>query len=281
MPETIETPSGLQSGFADLGTHRLFYKLQGNGPRLLLITGTNSDTRHQPSIYDAPGAGRFSLLNFDHRGMGQSTSPTEDPSMESYADDIARLLDHVGWDSAAVMGISFGGMVAQHFALRHPERVKRLVLCCTSSGGAGGASYPLHELQHLSAEGYAATIMKLMNVTHTDEWQAKYPARARQTFDYYYQGANAVFNDPVKFDAMKKQFAARAKHDLHDALRGLAVPTLVAAGKHDGVARPENAEALADVIPDARLKIFNGGHFFLREDPKAWPTVFGFLAGEH
>ncbi|MEH6496706.1 MAG: hypothetical protein V7740_13250, partial [Pseudomonas marincola] len=65
----------MNSGFAKLGTHNIYYKTQGNGPRLMIITGTNSDTRNSPTIYDAPGAKNFEILNFDHRGMGQSTSP--------------------------------------------------------------------------------------------------------------------------------------------------------------------------------------------------------------
>ena len=149
-------PANEQQGFADLGSHRLFYKIKGHGPRLMIISGTNSDTRQIPSIYDAPGASEFELLNFDHRGMGQSSSPDTPPTMEDYADDIAKLLDHLGWEETAVVAVSFGGMVAQHFALRHPDRVSRLTLCCTSPGGEGGSSYPLHELTDLTAEEICA-----------------------------------------------------------------------------------------------------------------------------
>ena len=65
--------------------------------------------------------------------------------MADYAMDANSLLEAVGWDRCCVMGISFGGMVVQEFALRYQHRIKRLVLACTSSGGAGGDSYPLHE----------------------------------------------------------------------------------------------------------------------------------------
>lgn len=273
----MSSSSSGENGFSKINNHQLYYKIQGDGAHLMIITGTNSDTRHKPSIYDAPGASEFELLNFDHRGMGQSTRPNEDPTMESYADDIAILLDNLGWDHTAVMGVSFGGMVAQHFALRHPNRVSKLVLCCTSSGGDGGSSYPLQTLQNLSAEEYATTIMKLMNVEHTDEWQSHHPKLAKRTFDYYWQGADATFNDPEKHAAMKKQFATRATHNVYENLKTMKIPTLVACGKYDGIALPENSKAIADVIPEAQLKIFKGGHMFLKEDPTAWPTVFGFL----
>ena len=81
--------------------------------------------------------------------------------MADYAADALALLDHVGWDRARVVGVSFGGMVAQELAVTAPERVERLALLCTSPGGAGGASYPLHELAALpeaerAAQGHAA-----------------------------------------------------------------------------------------------------------------------------
>ncbi len=266
-----------KSGFASLETHKLFYKIQGVGPKLVVITGTNSDTRHKPSIFQTPGIERFECLNFDHRGMGQSTTPEEAPSMASYADDIAKLLDALSWDDACVVGISFGGMVAQHFALRHPGRVQKLVLCCTSSGGEGGSSYPLHEVQDGTAEEFASLNMRLMNLNHNEKWQTENPEQAKQIYNFYWQGANASFNNPRKLAAMKLQFTARKSHDVYEQLKSLDVPTLVACGEDDGIALPENSKALANVIPNSRLNIFKGGHMFLREDPTAWPTLFEFF----
>ncbi|WP_025898833.1 alpha/beta fold hydrolase [Sneathiella glossodoripedis] len=270
----------MNSGFADLGTHEIFYKIRGSGPRIVMITGTNSDTRHSPTIYDVPGIEKFEVLNFDHRGMGQSSSPAQDPTLQDYADDIAKLLEIIDWQNAIVIGVSFGGMVAQHFALRHQEKVEKLILCCTSSGGAGGSSFPLHELIDYSPEEYARFIMKKMHLQHTDDWQKQNPVKARQMYEFYLRGAEAAHSTTAKKTAQKKQFLARAKHDVFNQLNELKIPTLVACGIHDGVAPVENSEALAAAIPNSQLHKFRGGHLFLREDPKSWPTLLKFMKDE-
>src|SRR5581483_8520073 len=96
-------------------------------------------------------------------------------AMADYADDAAALMDHVGWDRAKVVGVSFGGMVAQELVLRHPDKVQRLVLACTSPGGAGGASYPFHEIQHLTAEERARHLMPVSDTRRDEAWAKANP----------------------------------------------------------------------------------------------------------
>ena len=117
---------------------RMYYEMRGKGRRLLVISGTGGDLRRSPSIFEMPLAQHFEILAYDQRGLGQTSKPDIPYTMIDYADDANTLLDSVEWDRCLVMGISFGGMVAQEFALRYPHRVERLVLASTSSGGAGG-----------------------------------------------------------------------------------------------------------------------------------------------
>jgi pimeloyl-ACP methyl ester carboxylesterase len=139
----------------------LYYQRAGSGPPLLFISGTGGDLRTQPNVFAAPLSRSFDLLAYDQRGLGRTDKPDEPYSMAQYADDAAALLTHVGWDEALVLGVSFGGMVAQELALRHPARVKRLVLACTSPGGEGGASFPFHEIEHLKGEARARYLIPI------------------------------------------------------------------------------------------------------------------------
>jgi 3-oxoadipate enol-lactonase len=247
---------------------------RASGPPVLLISGTGGDLRQEPSILESPLAAAFDLLAYDQRGLGRSDKPDAPYTMADYGRDAAGLLDAVGWERCAVLGISFGGMVAQELALLVPDRVTRLVLCCTSSGGAGGSSYPLHELEGLAPEERLARSLGLMDSRWDVSWQAANPAivdlmRARTAV-----GAR----DAETTAGARRQLEARAAHDTYARLRQLTMPALVCAGRFDGIAPLANAEALAEQIPGATLQVFEGGHAFLFQDRAAWPAIQRFLS---
>ena len=113
----------------------VYYEIAGAGPRLLYISGTGNDLRRKPNVFDSPLVEHFTVLSYDQRGLGQTDRPETPYTMADYAEDANALLGAVGWDRCVVMGVSFGGMVAQEFAMRYPKRIEKLVLACTSSGG--------------------------------------------------------------------------------------------------------------------------------------------------
>ena len=263
--------------FANIGNIELYYERQGAGPPLLFIGGTGGDLRRPETRFFGPLERNFTILTHDQRGMGQSEKPDSPYSMADYADDAAALMDHAGWDQALVVGVSFGGMVAQELVLRHPARVRRLVLCCTASGGAGGASFAYHELPPMSRDARAALQVSLSDVRRTEAWKAGNPAQYRMLHGY--AAADPFVDEEGHAAGAARQLAARAGHDTWDRLPQIACPVLVAGGRHDGIARPEVVRALATRIPGARLAFFDGGHLFFLDDPAAWPAIIAFLEG--
>ncbi|GAA6142509.1 alpha/beta hydrolase [Hydrogenophaga sp. 5NK40-0174] len=255
----------------------IHHERRGSGPRLLLISGTGSDLRRKPGVFDMPFVHHFDLLSYDHRGMGQSGLPAAAGSMADFAKDAAGLLDAVGWDTCSVVGISFGGMVAQELALRHPARVERLVLACTSSGGQGGASFPLHEWHGLPLEAYAQRMLRQSDLRRDDDWVAAHPAAwnalMKQTLDAYQVGAD----EPGREEGARQQLEARRQHNTYERLPQLGMPVLIAGGQFDGIAPPPRLEALHARIPDSTLRMYEGGHLFFYQDRQAFPDMIDFL----
>jgi 3-oxoadipate enol-lactonase len=254
----------------------IYYERAGAGPPLLFISGTGGDLRAKPNVFDGPGPKSFDLLAYDQRGLGRSGKPDVPYSMADYADDAAGLIDAVGWGEALVIGVSFGGMVAQELVLRHPDKVRRLVLACTSPGGAGGASYPFHDIQHLEGEERARFMMPVSDTRRDAAWAAANPERYEE-FVRMTAVTPPWADEPGRAMGARRQLEARALHDTWDRLPQIDRPVMIAAGKYDGVALPAAQERMAARIPGAELAWFEGGHLFIVQDRSAWPAMTDFL----
>jgi 3-oxoadipate enol-lactonase len=259
---------------------QMYYEIRGTGPSLLCIWSTGGDLRQSPNIFEVPLAQEFEILGYDQRGLGQTSRPDIHYTMADYADDANGLLDAVGWERCLVMGISFGGMVAQEFALRYPHRVERLVLACTSSGGAGGASYPLHELSHLPVEHYVRRVIQLRDTRRDAAWQAANPDQFQVLFDQTLAGLRVGADELGSQIGARRQLEARAQHDTYERLPTLRMPVYLCGGRYDGSATPANLEAMQKQIPRAQLEFFEGGHLFFLQDPRAFERIRAFLQGE-
>jgi 3-oxoadipate enol-lactonase len=268
----------------DLGDITVYFEQAGAGERLLFISGTGGDLRNKPSVFDGPLGSRYEVLAYDQRGLGRTSIPDGPYTMADYANDAAALVTARGWDSCLVVGVSFGGMVAQELAIRHPHLVKRLVLVCTSSGGEGGASTPFDELATLTGVARATRQLEMMDTrwnearraTHAAEWKLMVDAMSGYLRDDEPTSDSATAS--ARGSAL--QLDARRHHDTWDRLATISCPTLVCGGRYDGIAPPQNSEHLAERIPGAQLAFFEGGHQFLWQDGAAYPHLLAFLAGE-
>jgi 3-oxoadipate enol-lactonase len=251
------------------------YQVSGSGPQVLFFNGSGA-TLQSSELLIRSLSKECQVLAHDQRGLGRTSIPEGPYSMAQYAADAAALLDHVGWKTCVVVGISFGGMVAQEFAVTFPERVERLGLLCTSAGGSAGSSYPLHELRALSADERASKMATLSDTRFTPEWLASHPADAQMMNMRNEQAMIVKSVDVIRGEGL--QLTARASHDVSDRLHLISCPTFVAAGKFDGIAPAVNSEAIVERIPDATLSLYEGGHMFLAQDPIAIREIRTFLS---
>jgi pimeloyl-ACP methyl ester carboxylesterase len=248
--------------YASIPSGRLYYEVHGEGEPLLLHPGFGCTVE----IYwrnTAPLAERFKVIVFDPRGAGRSDVCPPDLTMKQLADDAAALLDAVGEPAAHVFGTSFGGMVAQHFALDHPHRMLTLVLGCTTPGGTAHVMPPPENM---------ARFMAASEITD--------PAEAvRSTYFINYSDAFVAEWDPVLVERAQANSQLRStpegragqvhavqNHDTTSRLADIACPTLVAHGTDDGTVPVANGEYLAKHIPGSKLRLYPGGrHLFFTE----------------
>ena len=261
---------------ADVNGISLYYERWGEGPTLLFVNGSMSTLELTRPIVDVY-ASRFDVVAHDQRGLGKTAIPPGPYSMADYAADALGLLDHLGIERCRLVGVSFGGMVAQEIAVTAPERIERLALVCTSPGGEGGPSYPLHTLRDLDPGERLGVSMRLMDTRFDDAWLADHPGDRMLVEGLSSRSATPEGTEAARGE--REQMEARRGHDVWDRLPRITCPTLVASGRYDGIAPPANGEAIASRVPAAELRVYEGGHAFFAQDPAAFPDILDFLAG--
>jgi pimeloyl-ACP methyl ester carboxylesterase len=244
-----------------VGDIHLYYEEQGQGEALLLIMGLGASTLswgQQISTF----AREFRVIAFDNRGAGRSDKPAVRYNIALFADDTAGLIDALGIDSAHVYGQSMGGFIAQELALRHPQRVRTLVLGSTSCGGR----------QAVVASPENLAILGMMNVLNPLEaaerglpllYSSEFIARHRDAL-IERSLREADLRPPP--EAFGRQVQAAIRHNTFDRLTDIHCPTLVITGSDDKVVPPDNSRILAERIPGAELAVLPGaGHGYLVE----------------
>ncbi len=263
--------------YAETARLKIYYECAGTGPKLVFIGGVGGDLRSQPNILDSRLAEHFSLLAFDQRGTGRTDKPQQEYTMLDYCKDAVTLMDHHHWNRAHIVGVSFGGMVAQELAIAYPQRVNGLVLACTTAGGKGGSSYPLHELADLPADERARKLLGIADLRKNPEWQRENPLETQKLLQQAAADASPFLSEPGGTEGLQRQIQARRYHDTYDRLHRIQTPTLICAGRYDGQAGIQAIKNMHKKIADAKLSQFEGGHGFLGQDPAAFEEICRFL----
>jgi 3-oxoadipate enol-lactonase len=239
----------------------------GSGPKLLFLGGSNFDLAFNSRVFDSPLAQHFTIAAADPRGLGGTDAPVGAWTMQDYAQDAVDILDALGWETACVMGESFGAMTALHLAALAPQRITRLALAVGAAGGAGGSSYPIETLGNIvCSRERAKTALSVMDarfadLLQTDPDAAEAHINARLTTEAAFRAhANNAENHA-------RLLAARAGHDAWGYLPKIDIPTLVFAGRYDNQAPVDRAERIARAMPNATLHIIEGGHSICFSSP--------------
>ena len=252
---------------------QLYYEIEGDGPPLLIISGTGADLRNPRP--ENPTLNGFRVLRYDQRGLGQTASPKGAYTMADYADDAAALLESLEIDRVNVIGISFGGMVAQHLVTRFPHKVKKLVLACTSPGGNNFSSFDLRKIVSSSKNQIESWLQLLDSRYKIPEENLPILNMVKDALH-----TNTRLFPHLITDGLTRQLEARSGHDCVNSLKGIPHQTLIVGGRYDDIAPLKNLLEIHRLIKNSQLQIFEGGHLFLMQDKQAWPAIISFLVSE-
>ncbi|MFQ5961553.1 MAG: alpha/beta fold hydrolase [Candidatus Methylomirabilales bacterium] len=264
----------MESGFVEANGQKLYYEIHGRGKPLVLIQGLAADaTAWAPQI--PAFQQHFKVIAFDNRDVGRS-SPAKGPyNIADMAEDTTSLMHALGIKQAYVVGVSMGGMIAQELVLRHPDKVRKLVLGCTV---AHVARFHVSILdvwkwmrQHDPTNEVFAIEAMTWGMTHNFLKNAE---AVNQMMEWL---RNPPF--PVPPEAYGRQADAVRAFDALDRLGTVRVPTLVLVGDQDILTPTWASRELAAAIPGAKLQVLEGGAhgFFLEIPDKVNQAVIDFL----
>ncbi len=252
----------------------LYYEFHGpeTAPVLVLNNGILMNAATSWAYQTTALSKNYRVLQYDCRGQGQSDHPDELYSMELHADDLAELLETLEIDAAHIAGISYGGEVAQAFALKYPAKTRSLILIDTVS--EVGPELRL-------------VIESWVDALRAEDPMAFFHATVPWNFSPDWIAANTQILDDAKkryedldFPAVMRLCEAFLAVDFTERLREIIAPTCIMVGELDLIKGISYAKIIKAAIPQAELHILEGsGHASCWERPEEFNSVVtGFLA---
>lgn len=237
------------------------HEVTGEGTPVVLSGSLGSDLRMwDPQVATLAAAG-FQVIRYDHRGHGRSPAPPGPYTLAELAEDLLELLDGLGLRRVSLAGLSLGGMVGMWLAENAPERLDRLVLCCTSAS-LGPASMWQERAETARTQGMATLADAAVDRWVTPGFKTANPDKAAWLRDM-------VASHPA--EGYASCCTAIEKMSIVDDLPTVTAPTLVIAAADDPATPPDHARRIADAIPGARLEIVaNAAHLGNVEQPEVF-----------
>jgi len=255
--------------FVRRGRARLAYELLGEGPPVALVQGLGLPGRMWLGLSGGLVKSGHSVIVPDNRGTGSSDAPLPPYRMRTLADDLAAVIEDAARGPALVVGISLGGMIAQHLTLRHPRLVGGLVLAATTCGPPFGTLPNLGFVPRMirSLAGDRRALEELRGLLVNPQVLARNP----RLFDEW---DRQLSRQAWRWSGFVGQLGAAALHSTGLSLGRIRCPVEVIAGDADRIVPPLNSRILARRISGAALTLVPGaGHAFPLEDPRALPAA--------
>jgi 3-oxoadipate enol-lactonase len=262
---------------ANVNGIELYYEESGRGEPLLLIQGFGG--RHGWFCQVRAFSKRYRVIIFDNRGIGKTSESGEPYTIRTMASDTVGLMDRLGLETAHILGVSLGGMVAQEVAINYPERVDKLVLASTTAEGGFRAA----ALKMLEAIGLREGLngVDLGSLDYDSFLQVMTSLSFnRRLYRLFVVLFSRVATKLGGGRGHARQVAAIMGHNTLDRLHLVQAPTLVITGTEDKVISPFSSDLIASRIPGARLvKVEGGSHTFRIEMSRRFnEEVLAFLS---
>ncbi len=250
------------------------YSLEGDGPEtVVLVNGLADDLTTWDFQMEALLGAGYRVLRFDNRGIGSSDAPAGPYTTQLFAQDAKALVDELGVADFHLLGVSMGGMIAQEYAIAHPEDLRSLTLACTYAAPGPFCSRMFRLWEELAPKEGVAFVMRDVTL-----WAFTVPFfQEREAELREFEEAMAGIEQPV--EAYLAQLHSIQHHDATDRLGQITVPTHVLAGEEDILIPTRLSHALHELIPGSHWGTVPGGHACLWEHPAPFnQAVLGFLS---
>ena len=268
-----------QSGTVQANGQDLYYELHGEGPPLVLLMGIGYDSSLWTLAQVPVLSTQFQVILVDNRDAGRSSNARHPYTIADMADDLAGLLDALEIQRSHLLGLSMGGMIALEFALRHGDRLDRLVVTGTGAAPARSAVDPIQIWSWVKANDSTGEVFG------GQQFVSLFSTAFLRNHEAVRDTAELMASNPYPMspEAYGRQADAYRQFDALDRLAAITAPTLVVVGEQDLLTPPWIAQEVAEAIPDARFEVIRGhgsSHLVPIECPDEFNRlVSGFLSG--
>lgn len=257
----------MTDGFVPADGADIYYRITGDGPEtLVLVNGVGDDLDGWVNQIDDFVRAGLRVVSFDNRGVGRSGQPPGPYTSRQMADDLAALVSGVELTRFHLAGVSMGGVIAQEYAVAHPDGLASLVLANTFAA-PDQFTRSAFDTWTIAAEAAGMPLMMQVQAPwiFSPGFYERHPDRVAELVT----GAQESTQPPTAFAA---QMAALNGHDCTARIGAVRTPTLVIASSDDMIIRPDLSRQLFDLLADGvgTWQVVPGGHAAFWEDPGPW-----------